>query len=71
LAGFAVEPRYHVLNRGDTRACVFRKPQDYEAFIALIGQAGLRVPMRLIAYRVIPNHFHLALWPLEDCDLSR
>ena len=28
---------------------VFRKPQDDNAFIALIGETGLRVPMRLIA----------------------
>jgi putative transposase len=27
--------------------------------------------MRLIAYCVMPNHFHLALWPREDGDLSR
>jgi REP element-mobilizing transposase RayT len=62
---------YHVLNRGNARAKVFRKPQDYKAFVALIGEAGLRVPMRLIAYCLMPNHFHLALWPHEDDDLSR
>jgi putative transposase len=27
--------------------------------------------MRLIAYCLMPNHFHLALWPLEDGDQSR
>ena len=52
-------------------AALFRKPQDYKAFIALIGEAGLRVPMRLIAYCLMPNHFHLALWSREDDDLSR
>ena len=26
--------------------------------------------MRLIAYCLMPNHFHLALWPHEDDDLS-
>jgi putative transposase len=30
---------YHVLNRGNARAKVFRKPQDYKAFVALIGRA--------------------------------
>jgi putative transposase len=62
---------YHVLNRGNGRATVFRKQEDYRAFIALIGEAGIRVPMRLLAYCLMPNHFHLALWPLEDGDLSR
>jgi putative transposase len=59
------------LNRGNARASVFRKPRDYEAFSALLGEAGLRVSMRLIAYCLMPNHFHLAVWPLEDGDLSR
>lgn len=26
--------------------------------------------MRVIAYCVLPNHFHLVLWPIEDGDLS-
>ena len=62
---------YHVLNRGNGRARVFQKPHDYQAFVGLLSEAGLRVPMRLLAYCVMPNHFHLALWPLEDGDLSR
>ena len=28
-------------------------------------------PMRVLAYCVMPNHFHLMLWPLHDLDLSR
>ena len=27
--------------------------------------------MRVLAYCLLPNHFHLALWPHEDGDLSR
>ena len=27
--------------------------------------------MRLLAYCLMPNHFHLLLWPREDGDLSR
>src|SRR4051794_18951267 len=66
---------YHVLNRGNARATVFptvfHKDQDYEAFLALVGEAGLRVPMRVLAYCLMPNHFHLAVWPRGDGDLSR
>jgi len=39
--------------------------------VDLIGQAGDRVPMRVLAYCVMPNHFHLVLWPSPDGDLSR
>lgn len=31
----------------------------------------MRVPMRLLAYCLMPNHFHLALWPYADGDLSK
>ena len=62
---------YHVLNRGNARAEVFHKPGHYQAFLALIAEAGLRTPMRVLAYSLLPNHFHPVLWPREDGDLSR
>jgi putative transposase len=37
----------------------------------LIGLACQRIPMRVLAYCVMPNHFHLALWPHSDRDLGR
>jgi putative transposase len=62
---------YHVLNRGNARAQVFHKPEDYHAFLEMIGEATIRIPMRVLAYCLMPNHFHLALWPHHDGDLSR
>src|SRR4029079_13972098 len=62
---------YHVLNRGNGRACVFHKPGDYEAFVGLFERACERLPMRLLAYCLMPNHFHLVLWPRQDSDLGR
>ena len=62
---------YHVLNRGNGRAEVFHKEGDYEAFLRLIGEACGRLPMRLLGYCLMPNHFHLALQPFNDGDLSR
>jgi putative transposase len=65
---------YHVLNRGNARQEVFHKVDDYAAFLRLIAEANDRydgAPMRLLAYCLMPNHFHLVLWPREDGDLSR
>jgi len=62
---------YHVLNRGNARGEVFHKDDDYAAFLKLLVQASERLPMRLLAYCLMPNHFHLVLWPHEDGDLSR
>ena len=62
---------YHVINRGNGREEVFHKPADYEAVVALLAEAGERVGVRLLAYCVMPNHFHLVAWPRDDGDLSR
>ena len=62
---------YHVLNRGNTRGEVFRNQADYAAFVQLLVQASERLPMRLLGYCLMPNHFHLILWPHHDGDLSR
>jgi putative transposase len=61
---------YHALNRGNGRAEVFHKAEDYVAFLKLLRQASERLPMRLLSYCLMPNHFHLVLWPREDGDLS-
>jgi putative transposase len=61
---------YHVLNRGNGRRTVFHKKGDFEAFIKLLREAGERIDVRLIAFCLLPNHFHLLLWPHRDGDLS-
>ena len=62
---------YHVLNRGNGRKTVFHKDGDYAAFLKLMKQASERIPMRLLSYCLLPNHFHLVLWPENDGDLSK
>jgi len=62
---------YHVLNRGNRCAEVFHKPDDYQAFVALFAEACARVSVRVLGYCLMPNHFHLVLWPRHDGDLSR
>ncbi len=61
----------HVLNRGNARAEVFHRGEDYAAFLDAMIEASVRLPMRVIAYCLLPNHFHLVLRPYEDNDLSR
>ena len=61
---------YHVLNRGNGRARVFHKDKDYQAFIDLIAEANDRIPMRVLGYCLMPNHFHLMVRPFGDGELS-
>jgi putative transposase len=65
---------YHVLNRGNARQEVFHKSEDYAAFLQLMAEANRRddgPAIRILAYCMLPNHFHLVLWPRKDGDLSR
>ncbi|HSA85839.1 MAG TPA: transposase [Nitrospira sp.] len=62
---------YHVLNRANARMTLFEDDGDYLAFQRVLAQACDRVGMRLLAYCVMPNHWHLVVWPRGDGDLSR
>jgi putative transposase len=67
LGGYA----YHVMNRANGQLRMFHKGSDYEAFERILGEALEHVPgMRLLAYCLLPNHWHLLLWPRHDGELS-
>ena len=61
---------YHVLNRANGGIRLFEKAGDYEAFEQVMAEAHERVPMRILSYCLMPNHWHMVLWPREDGDLS-
>lgn len=61
---------YHVLNRANARQRIFNSKLDYEAFELLLAEAQERCPMRLLSYCIMPNHWHLALYPKRDGDLA-
>src|SRR5205085_2330664 len=54
---------YHVLNRANARATLFHKDGDYTAFHRVLAEAHARCPTRLLAWCVMPNHWHFVLWP--------
>ena len=62
---------YHVLNRANARMRIFEDDADYEAFERVLTEAVARTETRLLAYCVMPNHWHLLVWPREDGELSR
>ena len=61
---------YHVINRGNGRANVFHKPDDFAAFERILSLACERHDMRLLAWCLMNNHFHLVAWPRHDGDLQ-
>lgn len=62
---------YHVLNRGNARRTIFEKDADYAAFERILAETQQRVPMRVLAWCLMPNHWHLVLWPQFDGTLSQ
>ncbi|MHC4299190.1 MAG: transposase [Planctomycetota bacterium] len=52
---------YHVINRGNGGAAVFRKRADYLRFTEMMAQACERLPLRVVCWCLMPNHFHLVL----------
>ena len=61
---------YHVMNRWNASSQVFHDDEDYAAFIDLLRKAHERLKLGVLAYCVMPNHFHLVLRPHKDGDLG-
>jgi putative transposase len=61
---------YHVLNRRVGRLSLFETPTDYSAFEQILHEAHKWTGSRIAAYCLMPNHWHLLLWPRNDGELS-
>ena len=61
---------YHILNRRVGRLALFDKPADYMTFEKILNEAHERTGIRIAAYCLMPNHWHLLLWPRDDGELS-
>jgi len=62
---------YHVLNRAAGRRKLFSSSADYAAFQRCLADAATSVPgCRVLGYAIMPDHFHLILWPKKTGELS-
>ena len=61
---------YHVLNRGNGRMGIFRKPGDYRAFVQLLVDGRQKARVELFGFCLMPNHWHLVLRPKSDRDMA-
>ena len=62
---------YHILNRANARVQIFDNDQDYRTFEIILNEAIEKFDMRLLAYCIMPNHWHLVVYPKQDGDLSK
>lgn len=61
---------YHVINRANGRAQIFHTDKDYQHFESLLQEAKDLTDMRILAYCIMPNHWHLVLYPNTDSNLA-
>ena len=61
---------YHALNRGNLRATIFHKPEDYVAFEKILHDALDIHKVELYSYLLMPSHYHLVLRPMVEGRLN-
>ena len=61
---------YHVTARGQRRDKIFDEGPDYRRFLELVAEMRLRYRVRIRAYCLMPNHYHVLVSTPEG-NLSR
>lgn len=61
---------FHVMNRGARRLELFDSSADYRAFQFCLAESLEKIPVHLLAYCLMPNHFHFVVTPTRDGQLS-
>jgi putative transposase len=62
---------YHVINRGNGGQTVFHENRDYQAFVDIVKKAKRVIGVKLFAYCLMPDHFHMIVLPARADHLSK
>ncbi len=62
---------YHIINRANARLPIFFNEKDYRLFELILEEGVGKFGMRLLAYCLMPNHFHLVLYPKKDGGIQK
>ena len=69
--GLADNQIYHIINRGNRREVVFHDNYDYEKFLKLLIESKEKYAIKIYAYCLMPNHFHLVIYTKYADSLSQ
>ena len=61
---------FHVLNRAVAWLPLFEKEEDFDAFERVLAEASERELLPILAYTVMPNHWHFVVRPEKNRQLS-
>ena len=61
---------HHAMNRGTRSESIFLSSDDYLRFLQVLEDGSVRWNVRIAAFRLMPNHYHL-LVQTPDANLSR
>ncbi len=62
---------HHLIQRGNNRVPIFKDPEDYQRYRALLGEAAARCEVAIHPYVLMGNHVHLLATPASAGGLSR
>jgi len=83
---YVPDVHYHIYNRGWNRSKIFQDEEDYRYFESLLSRhlstekqkdskcreyRWLRPTIRLKAYCLMPNHFHMLVYQTEESGISQ
>lgn len=61
----------HAVNRGVEKRVLFAEPRHYDDFLYLVERTLRAIPLRILGYALMPNHWHFVLWPRDAREMSQ
>ena len=67
---FLPEHYYHIYNRGNNKEPIFLSDDNYHFFLRRLHHYYDQAAVQLIAYCLMPNHYHLLIYIHKEIDFS-
>lgn len=62
---------YHLYSRGNRKQIIFFRDSDYGRFLFKVNEYKKKYRVSVLAYCLMPNHFHLLIKQLDQIPVSR